>query len=71
MSQYLLFQAIYIYILLVYYPLPEETSGARVVAAAAGMLTLGTLRPKLLVVFILAKLTTEEVVLVADVGAVE
>lgn len=43
-----------------------------VAATAAGTLTLGTLRPKLLVVFILlAILTTEEVVLVADVGAVE
>lgn len=51
--------------------MPEDTKGAaRVVAASID--TLVTLRPRLFVVFILlAMLTTEEVVLVAEVEAVE
>lgn len=50
---------------------PEETKGAARVVAA-GIDTLVTLRPRLFVVFILlAMLTTEEVVLVAEVEAVE
>lgn len=51
--------------------MPEDTKGAARVVAA-GIDTLVTLRPRLFVVFILlAMLTTEEVVLVAEVEAVE
>lgn len=51
--------------------MPEDTKGAARVEAA-GIDTLVTLRPRLFVVFILlAMLTTEEVVLVAEVEAVE
>lgn len=51
--------------------MPEDTKGAARVVAA-GIDTLVTFRPRLFVVFILlAMLTTEEVVLVAEVEAVE
>lgn len=51
--------------------MPEDTKGAAR-AVAAGIDTLVTLRPRLFVVFILLDmLTTEEVVLVAEVEAVE
>lgn len=51
--------------------MPEDTKGAARVEAA-GIDTLVTLRPRLFVVFILlAMLTTEDVVLVAEVEAVE
>lgn len=51
--------------------MPEDTKGAALVVAA-GIDTLVTLRPRLFVVFILlAMLTTDDVVLVAEVEAAE